>query len=630
MSALSAGRFAGWRGLAGGVCALLAAAGACAVAAEAATSSAPAAVVIQDPAQAARDRAEAQGYAAPVRAALVEIVGQAENRDRLRAVTALGEGRVDDAAAIKALTGAAKADDATLRAAAVWALGQSGSKNAVPAVKAALADAAPQVRAAACKALAALEVFDVAFPLTDAEASVRLAAAQALALPLRFNFKMPEGMSRLEQIRAIREANAGLRKDVVLQDRIGKELRAKLVGQIVAAYEKETDDTVKVAMLEALPAAEFSKAKPVIKSALLSGNPALHDAALTVLASLPAESAGDAAEFAGNAKTLAAADKPWQLRVRAAWALEKLDPAWVTKTLPAWCADENPRLRATAARVLGLAGDASAVPVLEKMFGDKDYYTRLCVAAGMQALAERKVLALDVLIKTAADAASGDDPLRATVGLWILIERKNPAALPGALKHTAGDLSVDSDRVPVAALTLRLVAATGYKDGADAALKVYLNDKANDNVRLQALGALQALRPASCVEPLAKRLAASKTVDGMAAWTLMGELRRQTVLTILQVGGPAAVDAMLDDILCPKPVEDEELVALICQWLVDTKAVAAAPTIGRAKSGKAFSEYVRQVLSWTEGRLLGKEASAEVPPPSVALPTPSFLSEAKR
>ncbi len=591
-------------------------------------------VAITDPMQKARDAAEVAGYSLPLREALIQVASQPENRDRLRAITALGDGRIGDAAAVKALTGVLKAEDVALRASAVWALGQGGGKDAVAPVKGAFADPAAEVRAAACEALIHLSASDFAYPLTDPERSVRLAAANAIRWYLmQPSQALSPEYTPLEQARIFRAINNGENPSVKWVKVDDSAIRQKLCGQLAEAFAKETEDLVKVPILEGLQGMaeeNFAKIQPLVKSALLSGTPSLQVAGLQVLRAAAKKDGAAAGVFAGNAKNFAADDKPWQLRVAAAQTLAVLDPAWANKTLPAWCAEDNPYIRRAAARALALSGDGGAVAVLEKLLSDREYSVRRTASISLLALADRKVLAEDALLKLAAEAANGDEPLRAGCGLWLLAERRSAAGFPGILKYSTVDIATDSDRVPLAALLMHVIAQTAYKDGAEAAVKFFSQDKGDEKVRLQALAAIRVLRPASCVEPLCKKLAAFKTVESVSVWTLTGQLRRQTILTLLTIGGPAVVDGMLDDVLSPKPVEDDELVALICQWLADSRAVDAAPVISRAKGGKAFSDYVKSVLAWTEGRLTGKEAASDVPPPAVALPLPPFLSGAKQ
>lgn len=587
-------------------------------------ASAPA--TIKDPFEAAQEAAQRAGLPKSIRKALSAIATDPENRDRQRAVLTLGENRANDPASVKAIASAADATDPVLRACVMWSLGRCGNASSTKSLKKALTDADPAVRAAACKALAELDVADAPWPLTDPDAGVRLAAVESIRHFLLFPLSMNRHAENFKDSTSLLLGFLPEKDNVRSPAQVAKPVADRLVQQLAAAFAKETDVRVQPAMLAALAELDPRESLSAMRSALLGDNTTMQMAALAGLSMLPAAQKDTVADLGATVRSLAAVGKPWQTRVAAAWALRQIDPAWPAKNLSAWCTDENQYMRQTAADILGFSGDAASVAALERLLGDPVYEVRRLASIALFRYAESKRLKRDELEKIAAAAANDNDLRRAGSGLWILAQLKSQAGFPGALKHAQLDSKEQGEQSAVVAQLMYLIGASRYSEGADAAQRCFLDTSAVTDCRLQAIHALALLQHTPSVAPVLKALAQTQVIEKTKIWVLAGRLRKEAILMTLQVGGPVVIEGMLNDILNPDPLEEETLVALVCQWLVDTKATVAAEDIGGAMKASVFSSYMRESLQWTHARLTGQDVPAEIPVPTPQLSLPSFLT----
>lgn len=515
-----------------------------------------------------------------------------------------------DAALVKDIAAVAANQDSPERLRAVLALGElsEATPEAAAALLAACKDTNPAIRAAALQVLAKIAPAAANAPATellkDPEAVVRATACTALEAVFaskqgaagKFSGELPFA-DRDEQVRL-----AALRAEAVL--------KSAGASRISGLYLGETSEAVRAQILRTLAAYGFDAVAPLLDQALSPSSPAVALAALEILSG---KSAAELAPFKAKLGALAHRSAPWTLRAAAALPLAAADPAAGLALAEELLKADNQYLREAGVQILARHGDAASAPTLAGLWGDT-FTVRRRAGTALLALLERNVLTREALEALALPALKDADVNRQGEALWILGSLKSPAAFPAALEFIAAPPAPDTPQAARAALTLWALTQSGYVEGAPAALKIFLAEKAAPECRLQALGALRALKYAPAADSLLKALNAKVKVEGEEAWTLAGRLREETFLTLLEIAGAQQATPLLGVILSPRPPEEDSNIALVCRWYVENNLQSVHGDLGLLKDNKAFTPYAQKILNWAHARLGGADAPFPEPP----------------
>ncbi|MFD9332881.1 fumarate reductase/succinate dehydrogenase flavoprotein subunit [Streptomyces sp. NPDC060028] len=293
--------------------------------------------------------------------------GGAPSSPRILELLALAEESPD----LDALRAYLEDPDASVRAAAVAAIGESVPEGAGPALAARLADAAPAVRAAAAAALRELlEVLPA-----DPELATALHAALAVADPAVRS-------AALEALRALRlgdaERYARSLADADVEVRIHA-VRALVSVDATAELARAAGDPareVRVAVAKGLASVRGAAPDP-LDPLLSDPDPLVRGAALAALAST-----GCPAPYAGIA-VAALADPAWQVRAGAAAALAAAGPQAAVGPLAAALADANADVRKAAVlALLAHRTTPAAAAALDTATADPDADVRAYASRG--------------------------------------------------------------------------------------------------------------------------------------------------------------------------------------------------------------------------------------------------------
>lgn len=515
-----------------------------------------------------------------------------------------------DAALVKDIAAVAANPDSPERLRAVLALGELSetTPEAAAALLSACKDANPAIRAAALQTLATTAPAAAGAPATellkDPEAVVRATACAALATAFsaqpgaagKFGGELPFA-DRDEQVRV-----AALRAEAAL--------KSAGAARIAGLYLGETSEAGRAQILRTLAAYGFDAAAPLLDQALSTSSPAVALAALEVLSG---KSAAELSPFKTKLEALAHKSAPWTLRAAAALPLAAADPAAGLNLAAEFMKTDNQYLREAGTQILARHGDAASAQILAGLWSDV-FTVRRSASTALLALMERKVLTREALEALAATALKDADANRQGEALWIFGSLKSPAAFPAALDFIATTPAPDTPEAARAALTLWALAQAGHADGAPAAVKIFLAEKAAPECRLQALGALRALKYAPAAEALIKALEAKVKVEGEEMWKLLGRLREEAFLTVFEIAGAQQATPLLGVILSPRPPEEDSNIALVCRWYVANNIQSVHGDLGLLKDNKAFTPYAQKLLNWAHARLGGADAPFPEPP----------------
>lgn len=331
-------------------------------------------------------------------------------------------------ATFRAVLAAAREPNRDVRCEAAWALGRMGRVDAQPALEALVADAVPEVRAAALRALADLLprggsiVVTMAVPVED---PITRRAALVAAGNLLFN----------QREELIRRALAG------------------------------EDPLEKIMALEALRLTPSAAAKPLAEAALKEARADVRAAALRAFGLCAG--AGGAAQVVPFLVERSSSES-FAVRAAACDALREMKPPKPPPALLAAAADEHFLVRRAAIRAIVATGDPAALPAAQTRIADSDYTVRLTVCKELGEFIDGSSAPL--LAKRLADEVSEvRDVAAASLALFP----------PETVFACLGEYLDDAARVDSRRRAWRLLGEYAYPPSADAAC-AHLRDADGD------------------------------------------------------------------------------------------------------------------------------------------------------
>jgi len=335
-------------------------------------------------------------------AALREALPKVAGLLKVGVIDSLGDR--GDREAVPALVELVKDADAQIASAAATALGKIGGPEAVAALEAARAKAAPAVRPAVADAL--LLAADRCLAAGDAKAASAIYQAMYDADgPVHVRTAAYRGLVRAAGDGAVALAAKGVageeRAAQLASLQMVREIPGEAATRAFADLLAKVPPATQAALVEALAQRGDPAARPAVVAAAASPAPAVRMAALaalgvlgdastaTLLAETAAKATGDEQEVAREALTVIRDPKVYEVLLA---ALPKADPA----------------VQAEMARAMGLRQETQAVPALLKMAGpEADEATRLVALRSLGMLADASAAdeLVQIVLRVKSDAA---------------------------------------------------------------------------------------------------------------------------------------------------------------------------------------------------------------------------------
>ncbi len=502
---------------------------------------------------------------------------------RMKAATALGDARVDDRSALKALAGMLSDDYAPARASALYALGRSRAPAAASLAASLLEDPDALVRAEACRAVAALAAHGQAdkLPLEDDEPLVRQAALAAAA-------------------------------------RIGK---GRLESRLAARFGAEDEPDLQAACLRTLRQLAAPEGCAIALQGLRSGDTGVQTEALRWLAAVDHP---DRSGARSRVRKLLSSPSA-RVRCAALRACTAIEGEAAQDKIVQHLADRDHTVRRTAALMLGRVATAACRPALVRLQSDAVREVRRAASVALVEHRMRDANETPAIEALAVAATRSDNPAAQREGLWMLGEMRSKAGFPGVLdlgikglpnmlkeREMKAFAEKEAPDYRASALVMWLIARTAHAPGGALAMNYVLAP--SQALRIHGARALGTIPYEPARGLLANTVLKTKSIMGEVFFVYTGRERTVALWALAEMGGPAVLDTFTRLAGMTRPVDTAENLRLVCEVLVREKHKTAARGMRRAiKNQRVAGTEQAVVLADTVQQLTGETVEADVP-----------------